>query len=179
MKHKLKDGRIVEVVPLSPKIPVKWFQKYINTFVEEDSFLLHDRKFSYKEENEWLQNAIRSVQKKQMIYLAALYGKRVVGTCNAVKGIGRESGNVIIGIAVTKDFRRAGLGRFLLEKTIFETKKRMKPHNVYLNVAAPNKPAKALYEKLGFKEMARFPKWIKRKGKYHDVIWMLLKKEEK
>lgn len=175
MKHKLEDGRIVDIVPLSSKIPVKWLLNYINSFVEEDSYLIHDKRLTLREEKEWFNNALKNVRKKEWIHFSAICNKRVVATCGARKGIGRESQNVVIGIAVTKDFRRSGLGEFLMRKTIAETKKKLNPRNIYLWVAKPNKPAKALYEKLGFKEMARFPKWLKHKGKFHDVIWMLLK----
>ena len=175
LKHKLEDGRVVDIVSISKKSPTKWFLDYINIIVAEDTFLLHTRKMTLKQEEEWKKNTIKSVKAGKEIYLAAIYGKRVVGSCSATKNAGRESDNVVIGIAISKDFRREGLGEFLMRKTIAEAKKKLKPKNIYLHVAKPNKPAKKLYEKVGFREMAIFPKWMKYKGKYHDVIWMILK----
>lgn len=93
----------------------------------------------------------------------------------AQPGIAEESDNVVMDVAVAKDFRRAGLGEFLMKKTIAEAKKKLKPKNLYLNVAKPNKPARKLYEKVGFRKFAVFLDWMKYKEKYHDVIWMLLK----
>ena len=55
-----------------------------------------------------------------------------------------------------------------------DIRKRIK--NICLSVAAPNKPAFNLYEKIGFKTFARFPKWAKRDNEYVDVLYMILKK---
>jgi ribosomal protein S18 acetylase RimI-like enzyme len=174
MKHKLKDGRVVDVVLLNPKISVKLLLNYINSFVAEDSFLTHDKPLTLKQEKEWLAGTLKGIKNKEQLYFCAMFENKIVAGCTARKGLGRERGNIILGIAVKSGFRRSGLGEFLMRHTIAESRKKLKPKNIYLSVAAPNKPAKSLYEKLGFKEMARFPKWMKRKGKYHDVIWMKL-----
>ena len=41
-----------------------------------------------------------------------------------------------------------------------------------LSVFDINKPAKALYTKMGFKEAGRIPKGIYKKGKYIDLMRM-------
>jgi ribosomal protein S18 acetylase RimI-like enzyme len=176
MKHKLKDGRIVDIVLLSSKIPVKKLLEYINSFISENSFLTHDKPLTLKQEKEWMLGTLKGIKNKEQLYYCAIYENKIVGGCTARQGLGRERQNIILGIAVRNGFRRTGLGEFLMRKAIAESKKKLSPKNIYLSVAALNKPAKSLYEKLGFVEMARFPKWIKRNGKYHDVIWMLLKK---
>lgn len=175
MKHKLEDGRIVDIVPLTEKIPTKLLLDHINSLIAEDTFLLLDKKLTLKHEEAWKKGMLKGVRNGNNLYFIAMYKRCIVGTCGAKRDMGKESNNVIIGIAVTKDFRIAGLGEFLIRKTITEVKKKLKPRNIYLHVADPNKPAKALYKKVGFKEMARFPKWAKHKGKYVDVVWMLLK----
>ncbi|MBD3397573.1 GNAT family N-acetyltransferase [Candidatus Micrarchaeota archaeon] len=176
MKHKLKDGRVVEIVPLSAKVPTRWLLDYINGIIEEDAWLNFTKKFSMKEQKEWKKSTLAGIRKGEQMYFAVLYGKRVVGSCAASRGVGRGEDNVKLGIAISKEFRRAGLGEFLMEKTISEAKKKWKPKNIWLDVAAPNKGARKLYEKMGFVEFAKFPKWVKRNGKYHDIIWMILKK---
>ena len=123
----------------------------------------------------WKKNTLAGIRKGEQMYFAALHGKRIVGSCSARKGVGRDEDNVVIGIAISKDFRREGLGEFLVQHTIAKAKNKWDPKNIHLNVGAPNKGARRLYTKLGFVEMARFPKWIKKKGKYHDIIWMVLK----
>jgi len=172
MKHKLKDGRVVDIVLLSSKIPVKRLLEYINSFVEEDAMLTYDKPLTLKQEKEWVEGTLKGIKNKEQLYYCALFEGEVVAGCTARQGLGRERGNVVLGIAVKKGFRRSGLGGFLMGHTISQSRKWLNPKNIYLSVAAPNKPAQALYGKLGFREMARFPKWMKHKGKYHDVIWM-------
>jgi hypothetical protein len=46
MKVKLRDGRVVEIVPLSSKIPTKRLLEYINGIIEEDGYLQYDEKFT-------------------------------------------------------------------------------------------------------------------------------------
>ena len=175
MRHKLKDGRVVQIVWLSPKVPAKALQKYINDIIEEDVWIHYTKKFSLKEQEEWKKNTLGAIKKNQQMYLAAIYGNEVVGSCSAIRGVGRGEGNVKLGLAVSKAFRREGLGEFLMRETISQIKKKWNPKNTYLDVAGPNKAAQKLYTKLGFVEFARFPKWVKRHGEYHDFVWMILK----
>jgi RimJ/RimL family protein N-acetyltransferase len=174
MKHKLKDGRVVEIVPLSAKVPAKWLLDYINGIIEEDIWIHYRKKFNLKQQSEWKKNTLAGIKKGEQMYFAVLYGKKVVGSCSARRGVGRGEGNAELGIAISKDFRREGLGEFLMEKTISEVKRTWEPKNICLNLAAPNKGARKLYKKMGFVEFAKFPKWVKRKGKYHDFVWMIL-----
>lgn len=53
MKHKLKDGRVVEIVSLSAKIPTKWLLDYINGIIEEDIWLNFTKKFNIQQQGEW------------------------------------------------------------------------------------------------------------------------------
>ncbi|MBD3389971.1 GNAT family N-acetyltransferase [Candidatus Micrarchaeota archaeon] len=175
MRHKLNDGRVVEIVPLSAKVPTRWLLDYINGIIEEDAWLNFTKKFNIKQQKEWKKNTLAAIRKKEQMYFAALYGKKMVGSCSARRMLGRTEDNVELGIAISKGFRREGLGEFLMGKTISEVKKKWKPRNIYLDVAAPNKGARKLYKRLGFVEFAKFPKWVKRKGRYHDSVWMLLK----
>jgi len=57
---------------------------------------------------------------------------------------------------------------------IYNTKTKLKPKNIWLWVFGSNKPAIALYKKSGFKEFARYPKWVLHKGRYVDYIIMKL-----
>lgn len=47
MKLKLKDGRIVTITSSIKKIPVRAFLAFINALIEEDTYTLHDKKFTY------------------------------------------------------------------------------------------------------------------------------------
>jgi ribosomal protein S18 acetylase RimI-like enzyme len=173
-KHTLKDGREVEIVPLSAKVPAKWLLEYINALIGEDVYLSNDTRFTLKQEEEWKKDTLGRIRKGEKLYISAIYGKRIVGGCTAIRGAGRTRGNVMLGIAISRDFRRVGLGERMMEEIISLAKKKFKPKNICLSVAAPNKSAQKLYRKLGFVEMARFPRWVEKGGRHYEVIWMIL-----
>lgn len=174
-KHTLKDGRNMEIVPLSAKIPTESLLEYINALIGEDAYLRHTRKFTLSEQEKWKEETLSKIQKGEEIYLAAIHKGGVVGSASARKGEGREAGNVSMGIAISSGFRGAGLGEFLLREVIRKTREKFSPKNLFLSVASPNSSAISLYSKLGFKEFARFPNWWDHKGKQIDVLWMRLK----
>ena len=64
----------------------------------------------------------------------------------------------MMNVAVTADFRRRGIGEMLVNALV-EALKAMESHSLTLEVRASNAPAQALYEKLGFKEVGRRPKY--------------------
>ncbi len=161
---------------LSPRESVRALCRYINDLVEEDTYLLVNKKVSLKEERKWLKARIEEIGKGKAVHLVAEWNGRIVGACEARSDKGRETANANIGIAVSKDFRGVGLGEFLLKGIINLAKKRLKPSLIYLTLLGPNKPARKLYEKLGFREVARLPKWTPFKRKRVDRIFMVLNK---
>jgi RimJ/RimL family protein N-acetyltransferase len=175
MKFRLKDGRIVDVVPLNSSVSVKALQRYINAIIDEDLYMIMNKRTTYSEEKWWRGDALEKMKKGQGINLVALAGERVVASFGANKDRGKGSCNVLMGASVAKDFRRGGLGEFMLSLLIKQASQKFKPKNIYLSVAGPNKPARSLYEKVGFRKMAVFPKWLKHDGKYVDQVWMVLK----
>jgi [ribosomal protein S18]-alanine N-acetyltransferase len=70
--------------------------------------------------------------------------------------VARESGGElhINNVAVRDQFRRRGIGSALL-RHIIDTSKRLKANAAFLEVRASNRAAQALYEKHGFKAIAR------------------------
>ena len=64
----------------------------------------------------------------------------------------------MMNVAVTADFRRRGIGEILVNALVEELKA-LESHSLTLEVRASNTPAQALYEKLGFKEVGRRPKY--------------------
>ena len=175
MKFKLKDGRVVDVVPLHGDVSVKALQKYINKFVAEKAYIMMDKKATYSEEKKWKQNSLADMKKGRKINLIALSGKRVVASFDVRQGLWKDSCNVSLGASVAKDFRHGGLGEFMLRTLVKKAKEKFKPKHIYLSVAGPNKAARRLYEKVGFRKMAVFPKWFKHGGNYVDQVWMRLK----
>ena len=64
----------------------------------------------------------------------------------------------MMNVAVTADFRRRGIGEMLVNALVEELKA-LESHSLTLEVRASNAPAQALYEKLGFREVGRRPKY--------------------
>ncbi|MCX6767265.1 MAG: GNAT family N-acetyltransferase [Candidatus Micrarchaeota archaeon] len=172
----LKDGRKVVVRDISPNEDIRALCKFANDIIEEDVYILVNKKVSAAEEKAWLKGQVEKVRKGALVHLLAQSGRRIVGGCEARTERGRESKNVFLGIIVSKDFRGAGLGEILLKKTIELAKKRLKPELIYLTHMGPNDPARRLYEKTGFREVARLPKWTPYRGKRLDRVYMVLKK---
>ena len=64
----------------------------------------------------------------------------------------------MMNVAVTADFRRQGIGEKLVTALVEELKA-IESHSLTLEVRASNTPAQALYEKLGFTEVGRRPRY--------------------
>ena len=175
MKAKLRDGTEIEILDSIEKIPVSECLRHINSLIGEGAWILYTKKMTMKEERAWKKNCLADEKKGLMIRTVALKDGRIAGSSEGRKQGGRNRGNVAIGIAVSKEFRGRGLGEFLLRRTIAKSKRKFLPKNIFLSVAEPNKAARKLYRKVGFREIARFPDWIEKGGKYYAQVWMVLK----
>jgi len=175
-KIKLKDGRTASIGFLSEKDGVRELQAFINAFVREGSFLLYDRKTSLADEMKWKKAKLADYRKGNGQVLVARIGGKIAGTSDARREPFKGRDNVCLGIAIASDYRGLGLGEALLRLNIETVRRRQMPRNIYLSVQSPNRPARALYRKLGFREFAVFPKWLKQDGKYVDHIFMRLER---
>lgn len=78
-----------------------------------------------------------------------------------------------VAIALYQRFTGMGLGRRMLEQLIL-CAKQMGYEQLELEVAAANKGALALYQKLGFEIYGKFPDNLKYSdGSYDDIYWMM------
>lgn len=157
----------------------KAFLDIINELIEEDTFLQNDKLLTLKQEKAWLDGQLAAIKKGKTILLNAWDGKRIIGSCGANREEGKQRQNVSIGLMVRKEFRGRGLGEMLLRRAISLARKKLKPKNIFLSVTEGNTPAMGLYKKIGFREVARLPEWRLHRGKYHDVVYMLLKRQKK
>jgi ribosomal protein S18 acetylase RimI-like enzyme len=78
-----------------------------------------------------------------------------------------------LGIGVRKDYRRRGIGKRLIERTIARAKEKGL-ERIELEVFASNRPAIRLYEKVGFVVEGVKRKARKIDGAYDDLIGMAL-----
>ena len=168
--------RLLEIRQLNKEDSPKLFRDFIVSLINEDTFLIVNMKPTLKEEKKWVKDRLAGIRKGKEILICAFDGKKLVGTCDAKRGYGKESRNVEIGLAISKKYRGRGLGEKLIRKTIALVKKRLKPKNIHLRYVNGNTPAKNLYKKVGFREVARMPNWVLHRGKYRSSVFMLLKK---
>ena len=77
----------------------------------------------------------------------------------------------LFAIIVDEKHRNQGIGKALLERMIEAAKNQFNIEILHLEVYEGN-PAIRLYERMGFREFARQPKFIKIDGEYLDKIMM-------
>lgn len=157
------------------KTPRK-FQKFINSLIAEDAQILETEKKSLKEESDWLKNQLGAVRKRTSVFLVAEDGDLLAGSASVNLGRGRQSHIGTLGISIIKEYRGMGLGNYLINKALESAKKNLKPSLkiIKLGVLPTNEPAKNLYRKIGFKEVAILPKHIEYKGKLIDEMIMII-----
>jgi RimJ/RimL family protein N-acetyltransferase len=151
------------------------YRDFICELIDEEVFIVVDKKPTMKEERAWLDAKLKGIRKGDQLFLSAWDGERNAGSCEARRDQWKESGNVSLGLAIRKDYRGIGLGEKLLRQMIRMAKKKFRPKNIYLRVFSDNKVAQNLYRKVGFRKIAHFPSWTLHKGKYIGHDYMLLK----
>lgn len=77
----------------------------------------------------------------------------------------------VYGVYIDPEYRGKGLGKMLMD----EVEKLAREHEItrlWLDVVVTQKPAMALYRKLGFREIGRTEKSLKTNGEYYDKLLM-------
>lgn len=106
----------------------------------------------------WASNAVESVSMPLSGYVWEENGE-IIGNVSLIPY--RHKKRIIFliaNVAVRPDFRRKGIGRALTEKAIRHASER-RAVDIWLHVRADNPGAIALYENLGFQELARRTMW--------------------
>ncbi|MGD0576756.1 MAG: GNAT family N-acetyltransferase [Candidatus Staskawiczbacteria bacterium] len=151
----------------------KKFLIYANSFTEDDK-LLTVGKVSAKDEMEFLSGVLKRQKAKTGIYLFAEHDGRIIGSADIdlFEGRGNHVGD--FGIKIVEGYRGMGLGKFLMAEVMRLANKQLKPAPkiIFLQAFANNKSAIGLYQKMGFKIVAKIPKMREYKGKLVDEIVM-------
>lgn len=111
------------------------------------------------------------------LLLIAEIGNRHIGNCSlmSIGGYKRYRHRCEIAIALYQEYCGLGIGKEMME-TVLNIAEKMGYEQAELEVIADNKPAIALYEKLGFKIYGTFPDNMKfADGSYVDAYWMMKK----
>lgn len=107
----------------------------------------------------WSENSIRSeLTNKLSLWLAAVDGDRVAGYIGSQTVLGWAD---MMNLCVSPDYRRQGIG----EQLTMELERQLREEKVEcltLEVRVSNAPAIALYEKLGFKQVGKRPRYYEK-----------------
>ena len=112
----------------------------------------------------------------ELLLIAEIDGRHI-GNCSlmGIGGYRRYRHRCDIAIALYKEYCGLGVGKAMLE-IVLDIAEKMGYEQAELEVIADNKPAIALYEKLGFKMYGTFPDNMKyADGSYVDAYWMMKK----
>ena len=150
---------------------------YLKITASETPFLIREPDeitLSIKQEQEFI-NAKKNSE-KELLLIAEIEGRHI-GNCSLMNlgGYKRYNHRCDIAIALYKEYCDLGIGKAML-KIVLDIAKKAGYEQAELEVIADNKPAIALYEKLGFKIYGTFPHNIKYKdGSYADAYWIMKK----
>ena len=104
----------------------------------------------------WSEKSVASELTNQLsLWLVAVDGDRVAGYVGSQTVCDETD---MMNVAVTADFRRRGIGEQLVTALVAELKA-IDSRCLTLEVRASNTPAQSMYEKLGFVEIGRRPRY--------------------
>lgn len=143
------------------------FQKLINGLVAEEAKILWKEKLSVKTEKDWLEKLLKETKRKSKVYLFAYDGNMIVGSVAIGLQTQRRDHIGEMDILIANGYRGMGLGKYLMLEIMKLAKKELRPSPkiFQLEVYENNKPAIALYKKMGFKIVGKIPKQIQYKGR--------------
>lgn len=164
-----KDGRKVIL-----RIP-KWgdvddLVELNNSIVDEgvDIATSHKTREEYADQ---FKRRLALMEKGEVLRLVAeVEGKVIAGSeLRKRSGHSRHVGN--IGVGIRRGYRDIGIGTEIM-RALTAHAKTMGLEMIDLAVASSNKRAIHVYEKVGFKETGRIPRFYYRDGKYFDEVIM-------
>jgi len=169
-RFKAKDGR--EVILRTPR----WedlddLMEHINSLVDEGVDIARDQKVTKEQEADWLAKALAEMEKGNVFIVVAEVDGKVVASSDITKRGGYSRHVCGLGIGIKKGYRDIGIGTEMLRILIAQAEK-MSLKIVILDVLARNKRAIHVYEKFGFKETGRRPRFFYKNGEYVDDIIM-------
>lgn len=147
---------------------------YLNKVSAETDFLLRgadDQKLTLEDEKQFIQSGLESPTKYN---ICVFCDGEIAGTCSLFwsdKKKVAHRGN--IGIAILKKYWNLGIGTELF-KIMIELGKKNNMKQLELAYVDGNERGKALYEKMGFREVGRIPNaFIMNDKTYRDDVLMV------
>lgn len=150
---------------------------YLKITAAETTFLIREPDeitLSIEQEQAFIK--AKKDNENELLLISEIDGKHI-GNCSlmSVGGYKRYRHRCDIAIALYKEYCGLGIGKAML-KTVLDIAKKIGYEQAELEVIDNNKPAIALYEKLGFKIYGTFPNNMKyADGSYANTYWMMKK----
>jgi RimJ/RimL family protein N-acetyltransferase len=172
----LKDGRTCTLCPTYPEYAADMIE-YLKITAAETPFLLRypdEVNYTLEGEKEILGSLLEN---ETGVMMMALVDGKVAGNCS-INGMGNKR-RVLhrcgLAIALKKEFWNLGIGTAMLE-ALTEAAKNMNLLQLELEYIEGNARGQALYEKMGFTEVARHPDAVRFKdGSLHSLVFMMKK----
>lgn len=147
------------------------FMNIIST--EQTYIMLQGEQLTLEEESRYVEGFIHKAENHLATKLLVFHGEELIGVGDVVTKEKVETHIGVFGLIISKDWRKKGIGSFLMRKVIEEAQKNITGLQIItLGVFGNNPVAKQLYEKMGFREYGLLPKGIKHKGELIDHIYM-------
>jgi RimJ/RimL family protein N-acetyltransferase len=125
-----------------------------------------------EESGDWIE-IIREMRNRNGLVIVALVNDKPVGIACLARGKFEKNKHVaFLGIAITKEFRRMGIGTAMMNHLLAWTRKQEGVEKISLSVFSTNKPAINMYRNLGFETEGISKRQYKIEGKYVDEVTM-------
>jgi RimJ/RimL family protein N-acetyltransferase len=145
---------------------------FMNEIADEGLDTISGLRPSLEEERDFLSKVS---QKERAIILVATDGKRIIGMLDAWAGDKAHNRNAArLGMSVLAPYRRAGIGRRMLQMAIADMQRWPDFCRIELDVAPWNEPAIRLYESEGFMREGTRRKAATFHGRPTDLLLMAL-----
>jgi len=149
------------------------FLKFINSLVDEGAEIPVEDRRSREAEADWLGRLLADLEKGSAICIVGEVDGKLVANSEIRKATGRRSHVGGLAIAIKDGFRDVGIGTELI-RLLIEESRRSGLRLVCLSVFETNLRARHVYEKVGFREVGRMPKAIRKGDQYVDEVVMAL-----
>lgn len=152
----------------------KLFQEYINLLVKEPAMLLLNKKQTLQNEKDFINRTLLAQKNKSGVCIIAQHDGKIVGLSDVKLKPLAKNHIGLFGITVRQEYRGIGLGKYLMQEALKLAKKELPGLKIFeLEVYEINKPARALYKKMGFKDVAKIPRAIQYKGRLQAEYLMM------
>ncbi|MEK9143616.1 MAG: GNAT family N-acetyltransferase [Patescibacteria group bacterium] len=147
--------------------------EYVNTLIEEDTFLMLPEKQTHTSEASWMAKTFDDIENNKKIHIVAEVNGQYAGNCE-IRIHERHQAHVgDIGISIATQYREEGIGYQLLSMLIEEGKK-AGLKLLILHCFENNDRALHLYEKLGFTRSGLVPGVYAYKGSFIGEVTLYL-----